>query len=175
MHKLTCGLEVVLVVVVVVVVVVLVPVDRALRTSQSMAWARSAAPDSPKNGASLVLLLPGIGHLATTTMVPFAVMTVVSGLVAVGRSCCVMVSERFLSNPQSASSSLAGRFPIHATLFLARARRYTRESGFQVNKWVEQKDQHRLLWPSGVVSHLVKIISSITRKGHMSRNHPIIC
>ena len=33
-----------------------------------MACAKMAAPSSPNNGISLVLDLPGVGHLETTTM-----------------------------------------------------------------------------------------------------------
>jgi len=55
-------------------------VERVVRTSESIAWASVAAPFSPNKGMSRVLLLPGVGHLATTTMVPVIVVVVMVGV-----------------------------------------------------------------------------------------------
>jgi hypothetical protein len=45
---------------------------RVVRTSASMALAKTTDPSGPKRGMRRVLLLPGMGHLATTTMLPRA-------------------------------------------------------------------------------------------------------
>lgn len=42
--------------------------DMHVRTSASMALARTADPSSPNKSIRRVLLWPGMGHLATTTM-----------------------------------------------------------------------------------------------------------
>jgi hypothetical protein len=41
-------------------------------TSDNMAFAKFVDPSSPNKGISLVLLLPGIGHLAIRAMAPSA-------------------------------------------------------------------------------------------------------
>ena len=41
-----------------------------LRTSESMLFAKRTEPVSPNNGINRVLLFPGIGHFATTTIDP---------------------------------------------------------------------------------------------------------
>jgi hypothetical protein len=43
---------------------------RVVRTSESMALAKTTDPSWPRQGMRRVLLLPGIGHLATTTILP---------------------------------------------------------------------------------------------------------
>jgi hypothetical protein len=45
---------------------------RVVRTSESMALAKTTDPSAPKRGMRRVLLLPGMGHLATTTILPRA-------------------------------------------------------------------------------------------------------
>lgn len=42
--------------------------DTVVRTSANMASANRAAPSAPRDGINRVLLLPGMGHFATTTI-----------------------------------------------------------------------------------------------------------